>query len=316
MRQFDFARLLLGLALIFLCGFPAWADKSQDQPTAIDLVEWMFQRPLTCIEIAAISGQPGEEAWTKRSQKLVSPSASERVALLRMFQSDPEPFATRACQLDKLARQEIAPGLQLQSSEAFAEWLLFMMAVIDGEANPQVLPGPHFRAAVQATLKSAWPSLPESAKTLLTGFPAYWANMRREWPKMKFTDKNGVVIAWQNHLANTLKDQDRTRLGSACLQDLQATLASDFTPEELQVARERVEFAARRLRAQDPALAAQLDQIAADARDVQARDQVNQHMDEILRKMDLPEWIPYYPGYLDDNLFWGGWGGGFPYRWY
>ncbi len=305
-------RLFLCAVCLFLCGAPAWAET---QPSAIDLVQWMFQRPLTCIEIAALSGQKGEEAWTKRARALAAPSASERDAFLRMLQSDPEPFATRACQLDKLARQEIAPGLQLQSSEAFAEWLLFMMAVVDGETDPQVLPGPHFRAAVQATLKSAWPSLPESARTLLIGFPAYWANMRTEWPKMAFTKKNGIVIAWQNHLANTLKDQDRVRLASACVQDLQEALTNAPTLEEVQVAQERVEFAARRLRSQDPALSAELTQIASEARDAQAREKVNQHMDEILRKMDLPEWIPYYPGYLDQNLFWGGWGGGFPYRW-
>lgn len=304
-------RLLL--FLVFLCAAPAFADKQ----AAIDLVEWTFERPLTVLEIQGLSQQEGWETYSEIAQGM-RPSPERRASLRRQLKEDKQPFATLAIRFDELAHKELAKGLELQSSEAFAEWLLFGMAVIAGE-EPQVLPGPHFRQAVQATLAGLWPSLPVQPRELLTGFPAYWARIRKEWPKMDFAAKNRVVIAWQNNLANTLEPKDRLRLASACLQDLQDTLKNNPTPKQLDIACDRLEFAARRLRQADTKATAMADDLSLFARQARQKQADEAHAQALLAKMDLPPWRPIswaepsmFPGYY------GGWGwgwGSYPYRW-
>ncbi len=305
--------------LLLLIAPGAWAaPQAPTVASALDLVEWMFERPLTVIEMQVLSEQKGWEKWSEQAQGLERPGPDRRAALLRQFRADPEPFARTACEFDKLARKEIASGLQLQSSEAFAEWLLFGMAVIAGE-QPNVLPGPNFRRAVQGTLAGLWPTLPVQPKEFLVGFPAYWAKMRKEWPKMDFAAKNRVVISWQNNLANTFTAPDRLRLASACLLDLQETMRSKPSPQALDVACDRLEFAARRLRQADTKATPMADDLALFAKQARQKQADEAHAQALLDKMDLPPWRPIvwaepgmFPGYY------GGWGAGwgaYPYRW-
>jgi len=272
-------RLLLFLCL---CLAPAWAEQAS-MNKAIDLVEWMFQRPLTVIEIKVLSDQKGWEPWAERAQRLSNPPADLRATLLRQFQSDPSPFATTATKMEKDGRQEIAPGLSVVCSEAFAEWLLFGMAVIDGEET-QVLPGPAFQSAVQATLAHVWPKLPVGSKEFLTGFPAYWGKMRKEWPKMEFAAKNRVIIAWQNNLANTLDKNDRIRLAKACLEDLQEAQREADSPQALDAACDRLEFAARRLRRGDTRAVELSGQLADYASKARKRQSDQAYADTLLKE--------------------------------
>jgi len=316
----------LGRFLLMLClclTAPLWGETPQKtQASPIDVVEWLFQRPLTCVEIQILSDQKGSESWAELSQRLDHPSEEDRVSTLRRFQSDTQPFATTACQLDKTARKEIAPGLQFQNSEAFAEWLLFSIALVDGEDATQVLPGPHFRTAVQATLSHLWPELSDHYREVLTGFSNYWANIRKDWPTMTRAARNAAMIAWQNNLANALQNDDRIRLASACLEDLQETLRNNPTPQSLEIACDRLEFAARRLRRPDmqaTALADELSQYASLARKKQASEVESARL---LQKMDIPKvwysniWTDSldFPGYWAGGWGWG-WGSGYPYRW-
>ena len=303
---------------------PGWAQKPlPGQASSIELVEWMFQRPLTCVEIQILSQQKGGESWGKIAQGLDHPTDEERTSLLSRFRSDSQPFATTACQLDKTARREISPGLQFQDSEAFAEWLLFGMAIVSGEDATQVLPGPNFRKAVQATLSGLWPTLSDHYKEVLTGFPVYWANMRKQWNGMSLDRKNATVIGWQNNLANAFQKEDYIRLASACLQDLQEVMGKNPTPQALQIACDRLDFAARRLRQpdlQDSSLADELSQFAARARQQQASDAESA---ALLKKMNIPKvwyspiWTDAlnFPGYYPGGAWASGWGTGYPYRW-
>lgn len=313
-------RLFTAIALLLLLCLPCLA---QTKASPIDLVEWLFQRPLNCVEIEVLSQQQGSESWAQTAASLDHPDDSQRGSLLRQFKADTQPFATTACKLDTIAHREIAPGLQFQSSEAFAEWLLFGMAVVSGEDTTQVLPGPHFRDAVQATLVGQWPTLSPHYREVLLGFPSYWANMRKAWPTMSFENKNVTVIAWQNNLANVIQKPDIIRLASASLQDLQDTVASKPTPQQLEVACERLDFSARRLRRpdiQDPQLADQLSQFAAQARQQEAGQLESA---ALMQKLDIPK-VWYSPIWTDDLNFpgywnegpWGwGWGNGYPYLW-
>ena len=309
-------KLLLLLVSLLLCGLSVWADAPvQKQASANDLVEWLFQRPLNCVEIQVLSGKTGSDNWTKIAQSLDHPTDAQRATLLQQFKADSLPYATMACQLDTIAHREIAPGLQFQSSEAFAEWLLFGMAVLDGGDITQVLPGPHFRDAVQATLVQQWPTLSDHYKEVLTGFPTYWANMRKAWPTLSFEAKNVDEVAWQNNLANVLQKEDIIRLASASLQDLQDTMLSNNpTSQEVELACQRVLFAAYRLRRPDiadPSLADQLTQYVAQARK-QESGQIESA--ELLQKMDVPK-VLYSNIWTDDFNFPGYWGGGWGYGW-
>lgn len=315
-------RLLTRFTLLLLLCLPCLAQpKAQASP--IDLVEWLFQRPLNCVEIQVLSQQQGAQAWGDIARTLDHPTDAQRSSLLTRFQSDTQPFATTACKLDTVARKEIAPGLQFQSSEAFAEWLLFGMALADGEDATQVLPGPNYRKAVQTTLVSLWPNLSDHYREVLVGFPSYWANLRKAWPNMSFEKKNVTVIGWQNNLANVVRRDDVIRLAAASLQDLQDTVASKPTPQQLEVACGRVDFSARRLGSpdiQDPQLAEQLTQYAARARQQEAG---KLESDALMQKLDIPK-VWYSPIWTDDLDFpgywntgpWGwGWGGAYPYFW-
>ena len=329
MTRFLFARnrVCLFLAILYLVvlgGAPVWAETaSQAKTPPIDIVEWLFQRPLTCVEIEILSEQKGWESWAEVSQSLDHPSEAQRASLLRRFQSDSQPFAKTACQLDKTARREISPGLQFQSCEAFAEWLLFGMALIDGEDTTQVLPGPYFRKAVQATLTGLWPDMSDHYREVLTGFPAYWANMRKDWSSMSRATKNATLIGWQNNLANAFQRNDYIRLASACLQDLQDTMSKNPTPQTLEIACDRLEFAARRLRRPDlqaTSLADDLSKFAAQARKQQASEVESA---ALMQKMDIPKvwyspiWTDAlnFPGYYPGGGWRYGWGSGYPYRW-
>jgi hypothetical protein len=311
------------LIQLLLCGVPLWAQPpTENKASPIDLVEWLFQRPLTCVEIQILCEQKGWESWAELSQSLDQPSESERATLLTKFKMDRQPFASLACKMDRMARREVSPGLQFQSTEAFAEWLLFGMAVLDGEDGTQVLPGPNFRSAVQATLSGLWPTLSDHYREVVTGFPVYWANLRKDWPGMTHAAKNAAVIGWQNNLANALHREDRIRLASACLMDLQETMRNKPTPQALEIACERLDFAARRLRRPDMQASDLADQLSAFA--AQARRQEARELESaaLLQKMDIPK-VWYSPIWTDSLTFpgyWGGpsgwaWGGGYPYRW-
>ena len=313
-------RVVKILFLLLLACLPSWAA-----PSPIDLVEWLFERPLNCVEIQLLSQQQGSENWTQIAATLDHPSDTQRASLLQRFKSDNQPFATTACKLDAIAHREMAPGLQFQSSVAFAEWLLFGMAVVDREDTTQVLPGPHFRDAVQATLVGQWPKLSPHYREVLVGFPGYWANMRKAWPSMSFENKNVTAIAWQNNLADVVQRDDVIRLASASLQDLQDTVRSHPTPQQLEIACQRLEFSARRLRrpdVQDPQLADQLSQFSAQVRQQEAGQLESA---ALMQKLDIPKvwyspiWTDDldFPGYWNDGPWgWGwGWGNGYPYLW-
>lgn len=311
-------KAILILVSVLLFVLPGWCAPA----TQIDLVEWLFQRPLNCVEIQVLSGQDGWQKWATVAQDLDHPSPGERATLLAQFKADRQPFATTACQLDTIAHRTIAPGLEFQSSEAFAEWLLFGMAIAVGTDSTQVLPGQHFRDAVQATLAAEWPRLSQHYKDVLVGFPSYWANMRKQWPTMGFEDKNVAVIAWQNNLANVVGRDDVIRLANASLQDLQDTMRKNPTPQALQVACNRLQFSAQRLRRPDildPQLADQLSDYVAQAREQQANEVESA---ALMKKLDIPKvwYSPIWTDSLDFPGYWGGgwgwgWGTGYPYFW-
>lgn len=309
---------ILVLLSILLCCLPAWADPANQ----LDLVEWLFQRPLNCVEVQVLSGQDGWQKWAQVAQGLDHPTPGERSSLLQQFKADSGAFATTACNLDTMAHRQIAPGLEFQSSEAFAEWLLFGMAIAVGSDSTQVLPGPNFRDAVQASLAAEWPKLSSHYKEVLIGFPSYWANMRKQWPTMGFEDKNVAVIAWQNNLANVIQRDDVIRLASASLQDLQDTLRKNPTPQTLQVACDRLFFAAQRLRrpdVQDPQLADEITDYVNKARQQEANEVESA---QLMKKLDIPKvwYSPIWTDTLDFPGYWGGawgwgWGTGYPYFW-
>lgn len=315
--------LMFWLLCLPLCGVAAWAENpsTRQEVAPVDIVEWMFQRPLSAVEIQILNEQKGGERWAQLAKALDHPSEEQRLALLRRFKLENSPFASTACKLDRMARKEVAPGLQLQSTEAFAEWMLFGMAVLDGEDGTQVLPGPNFRTAVEDTLIGLWPTLSDHYREVLTGFPGYWANIRKDWPGMTRAAKEAALIGWRNNLANSLQKEDRIRLANSCLRDLQDTLASKPSPQALDLACDRLEFAARRMRSRDVGanqLADELSRYAAKARKQQAREDEST---VLFQKMDVPRvwysniWIDsmVFPGYW--GPWGGGWGNGYPYRW-
>ncbi|MBN9415330.1 MAG: hypothetical protein J0I12_07805 [Candidatus Eremiobacteraeota bacterium] len=312
-------KAILIVLSVLLCLLPAWSDPANQ----IDLVEWLFQRPLNCVEIQVLSDKDGWQNWAKVAQGLDHPTPTERATLLQQFRADTQPFATTACNLDQVAHRQIAPGLEFQSSEAFAEWLLFGMAIAVGSDSNQVLPGSHFRDAVQTTLAVEWPKMSTHYKEVLVGFPSYWANMRKQWPTMSFEDKNVTVIAWQNNLANVVQRDDVLRLANASLQDLQDAMRNNPAPQTLEVACDRLIFCAQRLRRpdiQDPQLSDQLIAFVNKARNQQASEVESA---QLMQKLDIPKvwyspiWTDTmdFPGYWAGGPWGWGWGSGYPYFW-
>ncbi len=218
----------------------------------------MRKTPLTWLLLSHLAlAQP---ALTAAEQTLKFPLTRSQRQTLSGLQG--APFDQEVRRIDRRGHTKLVGELNQQAVDAFTEWFLFAVAVIDGQTPAELPPGASFAAHVQQILVRAWPKLtPENQKKVLD-FPAYWASLRRDWPGLGDEQKRTLVSNWRAAFGPLLKSGGRQELARACLADLQTTYRGQATPQELQQALQRVESAARRMAADgDPeskALARQL----------------------------------------------------------
>lgn len=149
--------------------------------------------------------------------------------------------------------------LNQQSLDAFCEWFLFAVALVDGQVPAESPPGYTFSAHLQQIVVRAWPRLTPENQQKVLNFPAYWAGLRQDWPKLSAVQKQAQVENWRTALSPLIKANQKQELARACLVDLQTTYRNpQSTPMELQQALQRLETAARRMSADgDPESKAQ-----------------------------------------------------------
>ena len=179
--------------------------------------------------------------------------------------------------IDRRGHTILVGELNQQAVDAFCEWFLFAIALLDGQKPAESPPGASFAAHLQQILMRGWPKLSTANRKKLTDFPEYWAAVRRDWPSLSGERRQEMLGNWGTALAPLLHSSERQELARACLADLQSSYRSQTDPDQLERALQRVESAARRMAAEgDPestALARQLRQavLSIQAKQDQAR---------------------------------------------
>ena len=207
----------------------------------------MRKTTLTWLLLTSLAAaQPSLEA---AEQTLKFPLTRTQAQKLSQLQN-PE-FDQEVRRLDRRGHAKLAGELNQQSVDAFCEWFLFAVALVDGQTPAESPPGASFAAHFQQILVGGWSKLtPENQKKVLD-FPEYWAALRRDWPGLGEEQKKGLLTNWRAALGPLLQSNGRQQLARACLIDLQSTYRRQATPQEIDQALQRLDSAARRMAAED-----------------------------------------------------------------